>query len=278
MSNPLSNYFRTPELYIKLPSQGKWWPENSLTFPPNGEIPVCSMNGADDLAMKNADGLMNGDTTVKVIQSCCPSIKNAWDMPSIDLDSVFIAIRIASYGQGMDLTSKCTGCNHELEYTVDLRLILENIAIPDFNSPIFVNDLAVYLKPATYKINNLNSQDVYQQQRTILALKDASLTEEQKQKIIRDALTKMTEITVNRMFEYIDKIVTADGTSVTDPNFIKEFIANADRKTFDTINTAIVQKINDYKIPKVPVKCENCGKEDTRDLIFEPASFFASGS
>lgn len=276
--NPLTQYFRQPELHIQLPSQGRFWPKDSLYLPPNNEIGISSMSGADDLALRNADSLMNGDATVRVIQSCCQNIKNAWDMPTIDSDALLIAIRIASYGHQMDLKTKCAKCNHEIEYAVDLRYVLANINFANYDEPIMLDDLAVFLRPASYKIVNYINQDVYQQQRAILSLKDDSLTQDQKTQIMKDALARLTEITVNRMHEYIDKIVMPTGEVVQDSKYIKEFIANADRKTFDTINRAVKIKNDDYKLPKIPIKCDNCNHEDTRDLQFDPSSFFASSS
>ena len=63
-TNPLSGFYRTPSVYIKLPSNGKYWPNDSIHIPPNGELPIRPMSGKDDILLKNADGLMNGATTV----------------------------------------------------------------------------------------------------------------------------------------------------------------------------------------------------------------------
>ena len=273
-SNPLSQYFRQPELYIQLPSQGKWWKEGSLHLPPNNEIGVKSMNGADDLAMRNADGLMNGDTTVRVIESCCSNIKNAWETPSIDIDTIIIAIRIASYGHQLDLSTTCDKCKEVFEYAIDLRGVLNNIAIPNYDNPITINSLSIFLKPAPYKISNLNSQEMYQQQKTIFALRNASLNEEEKTKIITEALSKLTEITVSRMYEFVDYIIIEDGSKIDNPAFIKEFIANADRETFDTINKEIQKRTSEYKLPDVNAICTSCGHDNSRTLMFEPSTFF----
>ena len=272
--NPLTQYFRHPELHLQLPSQGRFWPKDSIYMPPNNEIGVASMTGADDLTLRNADGLMNGDATVKVIQSCCSNIKNAWDMPIIDSDALLIAIRIASYGHQMDMTTKCSKCGHEIDYAVDLRYVLGNIKYANYDDPVVVNDLTVFIRPASYKIVNLINQDIYQQQRAILALKDERLTQDQKNTIVREAFARLSEITVSRMHEYIEKIVLPNGEVVTEPKFIKEFIENANRQTFDIINQAIKSKNEEYKLPKVPIKCDNCGHADERDLQFDPSSFF----
>jgi hypothetical protein len=75
--NPLSKYFRRPEIYYKLPSNGRYWPENSIELPVNGEIPVFPMTNADEITLKTPDALMNGAGIVSVIQSCCPNIVDA---------------------------------------------------------------------------------------------------------------------------------------------------------------------------------------------------------
>ena len=273
--NPLSQYFRQPELYIQLPSQGKWWKEGSLNLPPNNEIGIKSMNGADDLAMRNADGLMNGDTTIRVIESCCTNIKDAWETPSIDVDTIIIAIRIASYGHQLDLTTLCDNCKETFEYAIDLRVVLNDIAVPNYDNPVAVDALSIFLKPAPYKISNLNSQEMYQQQKTIFALRNANLNEDEKTKIITEALAKLTEITVTRMYEFVDYIIINDGSKIDNPAFIKEFIANANRDTFDTINKEIQKRTSEYKLPDINAKCISCGHENPRTLMFEPSTFFA---
>jgi hypothetical protein len=64
------------------------------------------MTAKDELMLKTPDALMNGQATVEVIKSCVPSIKNPWHMPSIDIDTILIAIRIATYGENMEFSSK----------------------------------------------------------------------------------------------------------------------------------------------------------------------------
>ena len=47
-SNPLKQYFRQPSVYVRLPSQGKFWPKDSLNMPANGELPVLPMTTMDE--------------------------------------------------------------------------------------------------------------------------------------------------------------------------------------------------------------------------------------
>lgn len=276
--NPLARYFRHPELHIQIPSNGRWWKEGSIEIPPNNELPIMAMSGLDDLAMKNADGLMNGDTTVKVIQSCCPSIKDAWEMPSIDTDTVLIAIRIASYGELMQLTNKCSKCNEFYDMQVDLRSVLENIKLPNYDSPIEVSDLTIFMRPSPYHVVNLNNQEIFQQQKTIISLSNSNLSQQEKEKIVKEAVVRLTNIAVKRISFYIDKIILPSGEAVTDKEFIQNFIDNCDQKTYNTIKTSITQKNQEYKLPQLPATCDHCGNQEMKEFAFDPASFFGQSS
>lgn len=276
--NPLSQYFRHPELYIQLPSKGRWWKEGSIVISPNNEFPIQAMTGLDDLALKNADGLMNGDTTVRVIQSCCPNIKDAWEMPSIDTDTILISIRIASYGELMQLTNKCSKCNEFYDSQVDLRSILQNIKIPNYDIPIELNQLSIFIRPSPYHVVNLNNQEIFQQQKTVIALGNSNLSQEEKEKIVNEAISRLTNIAIKRISFYIDKILLPNGKSVSDKNHIQNFIDNCDQKTYNTIKNSITQKNQEYKLPEIPFKCDHCGHEELKEFAFDPASFFGQSS
>ena len=272
--NPLTKYYRQPAVYIKLPSEGKYWKPGSINLPPNGELPVLPMNGKDDLTMRNADGLMNGASTVSMIQSCVPSIVDAWSTPTIDLDKLLIAIRIASYGNTMSFETKCSECNEILPYEVDLPTIMETIKMPDYTTPVLIGDLMIWFKPNNYKDMNDASQENYIQQRTIKALQSSTMSEEEKIEKFKEAVVELTANTVAKLANFIDYIITPDGAKVTDRTQISEFIENADQKTFTAVKDAIGAIASNYSIPPVRIKCDKCHHEDTRTFQFEPSNFF----
>ena len=103
-NNPLKKYFRQPKIYLSLPSKGKYYPPGALEMTESGELPVYAMTAKDELLFKTPDALLNGEATVEVIRSCIPAIKNPWMMPSIDSDAVLIAIRLATYGEKLEIT------------------------------------------------------------------------------------------------------------------------------------------------------------------------------
>ena len=106
-NNPLAKHFRQPAIYLKLPSQGKFYPPDGIELSITGELAVYPMTVKDELTLKTPDALMNGEGMADVIRSCCPGIKDPWTIPSVDLDVIFIAIRLASYGKGMDISATC---------------------------------------------------------------------------------------------------------------------------------------------------------------------------
>ena len=49
--NPLSGYFRSPKLYVKLPTGGKFYTKDVVEYPDAGELPVFPMTAKDEILM-----------------------------------------------------------------------------------------------------------------------------------------------------------------------------------------------------------------------------------
>ena len=150
-ANPLSKYFRQPKLFASLPSNGKFYPAGALETTETGEYPIYSMTAKDELTMKTPDALLNGQATVELIKSCVPNIKDPWNLPSIDLDALLIAIRLATYGETMTLSIKTPVTGEEKDMSVNLRDILDGFANIEFEDVVTSGDMTVYIRPLTYK-------------------------------------------------------------------------------------------------------------------------------
>lgn len=234
-NNPLAKYFRQPKLYINLPSSGNFYPKNSLEKTENGEYPIYAMTAKDELLMKTPDALINGQATVDVIQSCVPNIKNAWEIPSIDLDALLVAIRIATYGATLDVTAFIPGLNENKTYEADLYTVLEHLMGATYDPEIQItDDITAYIKPLTYKEFTEHSMKTLEEQRIIRIVNDETLDDNQKLAIFTQSFKKLTDLTVNTVSASLEKIVTPDG-EVTDRGFIQEFIDNADKQFFKGI-------------------------------------------
>lgn len=277
-NNPLFRHFRQPSIYIKLPSGGKFWPEGSLNLSLSGEVGIMPMSTKDEITLKTPDALLNGQGVVDVIQSCCPSIVNAWMMPSIDVDSVIIAIRIASYGNEMSVESSCPSCNEANDYAVDLSVILSNITAPTYAEKIPAEDLKIKLKPQAYYHANQSNMLEFQEQQILRTVSQMENNPEQVAQLFREQLDKIIELNIKLLTSSTDYIELPDGTIVSDEVFIDEFYSKCDSKIIKIIQERLKQLNVDAGIKPIPVKCTHCEHEHQIALTFDFANFFAKGS
>jgi len=277
-NNPLAKHFRQPALYIKLVSDGKYWPEGSIDLPATGEIPVYPMTTRDEITLRTPDALINGTSVVEVIQSCCPSIKNAWNMPSIDVDSILIAIRIASYGPAMTVSSECPHCKTEHDYDIPLQSVLDRISAPDYSKTVKAHgELTIKLKPLDYRQVSRAGSVTFEEEKLIQLLANEDLSEEERKVQYEQHVKKMIELQNENVTGCTDSITTADGTVVRDSKFISEFYANAESSILRQVQEQIRKFADDVNIKPVDTACTDCGKEFKLNVEFDYASFFAQG-
>lgn len=245
--NPLSSYMRQPKIYITLPSKGKWYTPGSIELSENGEYPVYSMTAKDELLFKTPDALLNGQAVVDVIQSCMPNIKNAWDIPTMDIDLILIALRLATYGERMSIRHKVPVINDEVDYDLDLKVLIDkqqqNIWIEQL---AISEDFIIFLRPLTYKHLSKTSMQAFETSRILKMVGDETLSDEDKMKVFNESFNKLTLVTIDLIADAIYKIVTTDN-EVTDKEHIREFVHNADKDIIKKIqdHLDIIKKKND---------------------------------
>jgi hypothetical protein len=233
--NPLKKYFRQPKLYIKLPSSGNFYPPGVLEKTDTGEYPVYAMTAKDELVMKTPDALLNGQATVDVIHSCFPNIKNAWLVPSIDLDAILIAIRLATYGEKLEVTVTIPVVNDTRKFEMDLRMVLDKLLNAVYDPEVKISDnITAYLRPLTYKEFTQTAIKTLEEQRIFSVVNDQSIDDMKKMELFTASFKKLTDINIDMVSSSIVKIVTSDGET-SDQMFIKDFIDNADKDFFKNI-------------------------------------------
>lgn len=276
MSNPLKNHFRQPQLYLELPSQGKWYEPGSLEMPESGEVPIYSMTAKDEIMFKTPDALLNGEATRTIIESCVPSIKNAWGMPSIDLDAVLIAIRQATYGNEMEFTSVCPHCDTASDYNIDLSIILSNLPKIDYKIPLEINGLIFKFKPISFKIFNTVNLENFRQEQALAHLQDESLTEEERKIKFSKMFNDVVVDAINRIVDCVYSITTSDGTVVTDKSQITEFFNNCDKFVWEKVKEVITTINESIRLKPLNLICNNemCKKEFESTMNFEQSNFF----
>ena len=236
-TNPLNKYFRQPAIYVSLPS-GTNYPPHVVTPQQTGELGVMPMTAKDEIRFKTPDALMNGQGVVDVIQSCVPDIKDAWQIKSYDLDTILVAIRIATYGETMEINFNVPGANENVSHTVNLPAILDQLRSTKVDSDIVLKDgLKITVRPLTYKDMTSTSLQTFQQQKMYSAIQDSQLSDEDKAARFNDAFKTLTELNASILLKNIEKVTMTEGTEITDPGHIKEFIENA--------NATIIKEIED---------------------------------
>jgi hypothetical protein len=276
-ANPLKQFFRQPAIHLRLPSQGEFWPAGSLNYPATKELPVYPMTAIDEITYRTPDTLYNGQAVINVIQSCIPDIRNAWQMPVVDLNAVLVAIRIASYGHNMEIMSTCPACNTDSEYSLDLRTVLDKLKSGDFQQEITHGDLCIAFRPMTYEHQNTSNQNQFEQQKRIQVVQTSDLSDAEKIAELNNSLKTITELTMEALKWSIASIRTPHAL-VTEPEHIHEFINNCDRSLFNTIKNHIIGLREDSEIQPLDMECPECHHKYRQQLTMDQTSFFADAS
>jgi hypothetical protein len=271
--NPLAGFYRQPKIYITLPSKGKFYPAGALDVSSNEQYPVYAMTAKDELMFKTPDALLSGQSTVDLIKSCIPSILDPWLMPSIDLDFALIAIRIATYGDKMEVGSNCPHCNAENSYDVDLTAwfgIFDNFVYRD---TVNIDPLLIHIRPYSYKEITKTAIKTMEQQRIFQIINDDTISDEEKLDRFGKSFVKLTELTVDVIAECITKIDTPDG-SETDKLMIKEFINNCSKDVFEGIATHVTSMKDQIEFKAQDVECSECKAHFNLPITMDQANFF----
>tara|TARA_B100000780_G_C21035787_1_gene415406 strand:- start:237 stop:1094 length:858 start_codon:yes stop_codon:yes gene_type:complete len=268
-TNPLGKYYRQPQIYINLPSKGKYYTADVFTPTETGELPVLPMTAKDEMAFKTPDAMLNGQATVDVIKSCVPNILNPWKMVNYDTDTVLLAIRIATYGETMDISYGVPGIDETQATTINLPALLDGVkGLEPKDYAETQSGFKIKIDPLTYDRLTKVQVAQFEQQKIYTNVADSGLTEQQKSERFAESFKKMQNINIELMIESIAEIVTPDGTAVKDGKQIFDFIANVDAKT----TAEIEEKLSELRsqCSMKPLKIKSTEEQITKGA---PASF-----
>ena len=204
-NNPLGKYYRQPQIYITLPSKGRYYTPDVFTPTENGEIPVLPMTAKDEMAFKTPDAMMNGQATVDVIKSCVPNIKNPWKMTNYDTDTVLLAIRIATYGETMDITFTTPVTNEQKSTTLNIPALLEslrNIEIKD--EATTSTGFKFKIEPLTYEKLTKIQIAQFEQQKIYTNVADSGLPDSEKYVRFAESYRKINAVNFSLLVDYLE--------------------------------------------------------------------------
>jgi len=244
-TNPLQKYYRQPAIYIKLPSGGRYYPKEVFTPTETGEIPILPMTVKDELAFKTPDAMINGQSTVDVIKSCVPNLLDPWKMVNYDTDAVLLAIRIATYGETMDVNFRVPVTNEEQSHTLNLPALLEDLGRAEIvDETMTSTKFKIEIDPLTYKSLTKIQIARFEQQKMYGTIDNSTMTDEAKQSAFAKSFETLNMVNFSLLVDSIKSITTPEGNKVVDRAQIIEFCNNADAKTV----TEIQEKLSDLRV------------------------------
>ena len=281
-TNPLEKYYRQPAIYIKLPSRGKYYTKEVYTPTETGEIPVLPMTAKDELAFKTPDAMMSGQATVDVIQSCVPNFKNAWKMVNFDTDAVLLAIRIATYGETMDVNYKVPVTNEDMTHTVNLPALLEDLGKTNIvDEATTKTGFKVKLAPLDYQSLSQIQTAQFEQQKIYATVSNSALSEKDKSIQFVKSFKVLNNINFSMLVDSITEITTPEGTTVVDKAQIKEFCDNCDAKVINEIQDELAKIRSQAQIK--PIRLQSTEEQIKKGaptsyevpVTFDSSNFFA---
>jgi hypothetical protein len=229
--NPLQKYYRQPAIYINLPTKGRYYSADVYAPTATGEIPVLPMTARDELSFRTPDAMMSGQATVDVIRSCMPNVLDPWQLVNYDIDIILLALRIATYGETMDITAVVPVVNESMTQSVNLPALLDtvrNIAIDD--NAVTKQGFRIKFNPLTYKEITQSQLLAFEQQKTMSSVNASQMSEEEKNKRFTESFKKLTDVNWSILQDSIQQITTPDGVVVSDKEQINDFLSNCNSK------------------------------------------------
>lgn len=274
MSSFLENYKRQPKIYIDLP-MSNYYPQGALEDDQAVSLPVFGLTAADEILLKTPDALFNGEATKSVIKSCIPAIKDPGLIPTMDMDFCLIAIRIATYGEQLDVNVKCTECKTVSTFALNLQNYLELFQGREFKDSCNIQGLKFNFRPINYnQMTEFNLKN-YNLQRQATGLPE-DWPQEQKDAHLTEVMKQLTDLQLEIMLSYLYSIEdpnTASGEN--NPGAINKFIAESDSAFYRGIKDHVDQIKEDFKKPIETVVCPECNHENTTSVTLDYSSFFA---
>ena len=276
-TNPLAQYFRTPGVHQVLPNQGRYFPAGEIDLAINGEVAVLPMTAGDEIGLKNPDALLNGDALERLFKSCVPAIKNPRNISVADMDVLLLAIKLASFGDSLEVNVVCPKCKKEMSVDTSIRTLLSEIkTIPIEEAVVRIDDnLVVYLQPYNFESKTILDLATFEETKIVQHLLDADIADADKAKIFNRSFEKIADLNLDLIAKCIVRICIP-GVEVTDEDNIKEYVRNTDKNVVKLIRDQLT-KLSDNGIDKeFDVTCANeeCNHEWKTPMVFDPSHFF----
>ena len=280
MSSFLQKYQRQPKLYVDLPSQGAFYNEDTIQDNTVTKMPVFGMNAMDEIIFKTPDALLTGEATASVMQSCIPYIKDPWQLVGYDIDFILIAMRIATYGDGLPISTRCPHCSTEQDSEVSLTRMLDNFVDYPIKFQFHLDNLTVHLRPLTYRETTDFSMENFALERRLVAIKTSDSDEKTKDEQVKTIFSESSKLNLRLAVAHIESISEGDNIEA-DNNVVLEFIQNSDQEFYKKLRDGIKDLTEKWNLPNIKIKCvnEECDADEySTNIDLDYSNFFGARS
>jgi hypothetical protein len=272
--NPLKNFYRNKEVYVKLPSNYRYF-TNKPKLSSDQELGVMPLSTKDEMLMLIPDTLYNGEALFEIFGSIVPDIEDPYEIVVPDTDIILLASRIAAYGKNMPVDVTCPHCKNHSSYEIDLTHVLAKLVPVPSEHIVEIDNLTVRFKPNSLKTVTANRMANLELNKLILDLSGTDDVSSQKE-IFQKGLAKATAANIAIYADAIESVTTDEGIIVTDIVNIIDWLTKSSAKVMNIIkkNTDVM---NSNGLPtSFNFVCSNeeCSKDFDAPLEFNPAFFF----
>lgn len=281
--NPLQDYFRTKEIYIRLPTEGIYFTD-PVNFNSDGEIGIMPMNSKDETLLKIPDTLFSGESLYTIIKSIAPDIPNPYELTIPDLDVILLATRSVTYGGEMSMNAKCPKCGKTHEYQIEIKNLLSMIRPTPKNVEVEIQGLLIRMKPNTVKvvtargISEIKSKQiaVAMAQKTKEDVENSDVSIDQYREMFEQSLNEITAAETAIIADSIESVTKPDGTVITDINHIVEWLSNSNSTIYERLKKYSAEQNKNGLPSTLSFTCadEKCNNKFNSILDLNPTFFF----
>jgi len=276
MTKTLQDFYSHKEIYIKLPTEGKWYTSQTNLNDQN-EIGVLPMSFKDEMLLNIPDSVYNGESLFEILKSILPDMENPYEILMPDVDIVLLASRINSNDGEMSVDAKCTHCGTQEQYSIKIINILNQIKPIEPIELELSNGLIVSFKPNSLRSVTTNQIKITEMS-SILSTFNKDDDKETQHKLFSESLEKTAAANLVLIADTIEYVLLPSGDKITDLQAILDWISNSDSNTVKKLQT-MSNQINENGLNKnFKFECSNeeCGKEFNSPVEFNPTFFFTN--
>jgi len=276
MTKTLEDFYRHKEIYIKLPTEGKWYTSQTNLNDQN-EIGIKPMSFKDEMLLNIPDSVYNGESLFEILKSILPDMENPYEILMPDVDVVLLASRINSNEGEMSVDATCTHCKTQEQYNIKIINILNQIKTINTIEIELDNGLIISFKPNSLRSVTTNQIKITEMS-SILSTFNKDDDKEKQHKLFSESLEKTAAANLVLIADTIEYVLLPSGDKITDLQAILDWISNSDSNTVKKLQN-MSNQINQNGLNKnFKFECSNeqCGKEFTSPVEFNPTFFFTN--